>query len=177
MAVKRPGRTALGDLSCHRSQEKAYVAIAYGNLRNESTGRSRHVVSQQAPRRSGSSSTTMASNFDCETRKSVSSKPLGNRLTFPARATWSCSPRELRMLKLICPLVITPTCARCHPQVTSCLSPASCFSSRKPNQRVEALVNSGVSVAGTSCPPTIPEICALGFGRSARRAPSSARSQ
>src|SRR4029078_6855920 len=57
--------------------------------------------------------------------------------------------------------VISLICARSHPPLTPGRSPALCFSNKKPDQGVEALLRSGVSVAGTICPPTIPLIWSL----------------
>jgi hypothetical protein len=47
MAVKGPGRTALSDLRRHCSEQHSYVAIVDGDLRDQSAGSSRNLVSQQ----------------------------------------------------------------------------------------------------------------------------------
>lgn len=87
MAVERPGRTALGDLRSHCSQQNRHVVILYSDLGDKSAGRSRLMTSQQCLKENGIELYAIASNFDSEMEKRVSSKPLGNTETFPARAT------------------------------------------------------------------------------------------
>ena len=53
MAVKGPGRTALGDLRRHCSEQNGNVAIVYGDLRDESAGASRRLVAKKRLKQSG----------------------------------------------------------------------------------------------------------------------------
>jgi hypothetical protein len=164
VAIKGSGRTALGDLCRHCSEQNGNVAIVYDDLRDQSAGASRRLVPKKRLKQSG-----IELYDDCF--------ELGLRdgevcLVKAARedADASGSSPEFRTLKLSCPLVMRLTCARCHPQLISPLPPALCFSSKKPNQGVAALVSKGVSIAGTIFPSTIPVICSPGFARLAMQA-------